>query len=150
MTAISAPHSASQSARRYRSDVKAANSCTGGSARLAETAMKWLLAPTSMPAVFRFAWDNSAGRRPRSAVAWLAGFALLWRVFIIVPLQHRSVGASPEGVTESSHSLERDRPDWRVTNDPAVRLPDHALYRATGTSVFSVLVRTTRLVKSLH
>ena len=130
--------------------MKAANSCTGGSARLADTATKWLLAPTSMPAAFRFTWDNSAGRRSRSAVVWLAGFALLWRVFIIFPLQHRGIGASPEGATPSGHSPERDRPDWGVTNDATVRLPDHALYRAICANVLSVLVRTTRLVRSLH
>ena len=48
---------------------------------------------------------------------------------------HGSVGASPEEVTDSSHSPERDRPDWGVTNDAAVRLPDHALYRAICTKV---------------
>ena len=37
---ISTPHSVSQSARRYRSDVNASNSRTGGSARSADTATK--------------------------------------------------------------------------------------------------------------
>ena len=146
MTTVFTPHSASQSAKRYRSAVKAANSRTGGSARSTDTSTKWLLAPTSMPAAFRFTWDNSAGRRSRSTAVWLAGVALLWRVVIIFPLQHRSVSASPEGVTDHSHSPERDHPDWGVTNDAAVRLPDHALRRATSTNVLSVLVRTTRLV----
>ena len=66
------------------------------------------------------------------------------------PLQHHSVGASPEGVTDCSHSPQRDRPDRGVANDAAVGLPDHALRRATSASVLSVLVRTTRLVGSLH
>ena len=61
-----------------------------------------------------------------------------------------SVGASPEGVTDSSHSPQRDRPGWGVTNEAAVRLPDHALYRAICTKVQSVLVQTTRLNRRLH
>ena len=61
--------------------------------------------------------------------SWPAGFALLWRV-VIISSCHVSVGASPEEVADSSHSPERDRPDWGVTNDAAVRLPDHALSRA--------------------
>ena len=62
------------------------------------------------------------------------GFALLSPVGIISPY-HGSVGASPEGATDSSHSPERDRPHGDVTNDAAVRLPDHALYRAICTKV---------------
>ena len=77
MTAVSTPHSPSQSARRYRSAVKAANSRTGGWARSGDTATKWLVAPTSMPAAFRFTWDSSAGRRSRSGVAFSSGFPLL-------------------------------------------------------------------------
>ena len=66
------------------------------------------------------------------------------------PSSIASVDASPEGATDRSHSPERDHPDWGVTNDATVRLPDHALRRATSTSVLSVLVRTTRLVTRLH
>ena len=51
--------------------MKASNSCTGCSARSAGTATKWLVAPTSIPAAFRFSWDSPAG------------FALLWPVLII-------------------------------------------------------------------
>ena len=72
MTTVSTPHSVSQSAKRYRSAVKASNSCTGCSARSAGTATKWLVAPTSMPAAFRFSWDSPAGF-----------VLLLWRVLII-------------------------------------------------------------------
>ena len=61
MTTVSTPHWASQSARRYRSAVKASNSRTGCSARSAGTATKWLVAPTSMPAAFRFSWDSPSG-----------------------------------------------------------------------------------------
>ena len=111
---------------------------------------KWLLAPTSTPAAFRFTWDSSAGRCSRSAAVRLAGFGFFWRVVIIFPLQHHSVGASPEGATELSHSPERDRPQWDVANDAAVRPPDHASRRATSTNVHSVSVRTTRLIQKLH
>ena len=52
--------------------MKASNSRTGGSARSAGTATKWLLAPTSMPAAFRFSWDSPAG-------------FLLWRLRLIIP-----------------------------------------------------------------
>ena len=153
MTTVSTPHSFSQSARRYRSAVKAAYSRTGGSARSADTAVKWLVAPTSMPAAFRFNWDSSAGRRSRSSTAWPFRSALFRRV-VIISLQHRSVGASPEGATELNHSPERDRPDWGLANDAAVGLPDHALRRAISTNVLSVSVsvsvRTTRLIKRLH
>ena len=157
MTKVSTPHSDSQSARRYRSAVKAANSCTGCSARSAGTATKWLLASTSTPAASRFTWDSSAGRRSRIRVVWPvvwpaglpAGFALLWRV-VIISSCHVSLGASPEEVADSSHSPERDRPDWDVTNDAAVRLPDHALSRAICASVHSAFVQTTRLAMSLH
>ena len=41
--------------------------------RSAGTAAKWLVAPTSMPAAFRFSWDSPAG------------FALLWRLWLIIP-----------------------------------------------------------------
>ena len=71
MTTVSTPHSVSQSAKRYKSAVKAANSSTGCSARSWGTATKWLVAPTSMPAAFRFTWDSPAG------------FALLLRLLII-------------------------------------------------------------------
>ena len=71
MTTVSTPHSVNQSARRYRSAVKASYSRTGCSERSAGTATKWLVAPTSMPAAFRFSWDSPDG------------FALLWRVLII-------------------------------------------------------------------
>ncbi len=64
MATVSTPHSVSQSARRYRSAVKASNSCTGCSARSAGTATKWLVAPTSTPAAFRFSWDSPAGSAP--------------------------------------------------------------------------------------
>ena len=37
-----------------------------------------------------------------------------------------------------------------VTNDAAVRLPDHAEYRATRANVNSAFVRTTRLAMSIH
>ena len=134
MTTVSTSLSASQSARRYKSAVKAANSSTGCSARSWGTATKWLVAPTSMPAAFRFTWDSCAGRRSGPPPVLPTGFALLWRVVIISPY-HGSVGASPEEVTDSSHSPERDRPHWDVTNDAAVRLPDHALYRAICTKV---------------
>ena len=72
MATVSTPHSVSQSARRYRSAVKASNSCTGCSARSAGTATKWLVVPTSMPAELRSSWDSSAG------------FALLLPLFIAV------------------------------------------------------------------
>ena len=72
MTTVSTRHSASQSAKRYRSAVKAANSRTGSSTRSAGTATKWLVAPTSMPAAFRFSRDSPSGS------------ALLLRLFIIV------------------------------------------------------------------
>ena len=71
MTTVSTRHSTSQSAKRYRSAVKAANSRTGSSTRSAGTATKWLVAPTSMPAAFRFSWDSPSGS------------ALLLRLFII-------------------------------------------------------------------
>ena len=71
MTTVSTPYSDSHSARRYKSAVKAANFCTGCSARSAGTATKWLVAPTSMPDAFRFSWDSPAG------------FALLLRLLII-------------------------------------------------------------------
>ena len=59
-------------------------------------------------------------------------------------------GVSPEGATGCSHSPQRDRPDWGVTNDAVVRLPDHAMDRAIRTSACSVFVRTTRLAMSIH
>ena len=71
MTTVSTRHSSSQSAKRYRSAVKAANSRTGSSARSEGTATKWLVAPTSMPAAFRFSRDSPSGS------AWLL------RLFII-------------------------------------------------------------------
>ena len=46
----------------------------------------------------------------RPNVAFSTGFALL-RFGVIVPLQHRSVGASPEGATDCSQSPERDHPN---------------------------------------
>ena len=61
MTTVSTRHSTSQSAKRYRSAVKAANSRTGSSTRSAGTATKWLVAPTSMPAAFRLSWDSPSG-----------------------------------------------------------------------------------------
>ena len=60
------------------------------------------------------------------------------------------VDATPEGVTNIEQSMERDRPAWDVTNDAAVRLPDHAPHRVISTSVHSVVVRTTRLTMSIH
>ena len=63
MAKVSTPHSASQSAKRYRSAVNASNSRTGCSQRPSGTATKWLLAPTSMPAAFRFTRDSSTDRR---------------------------------------------------------------------------------------
>ena len=60
------------------------------------------------------------------------------------------VGVSPEGVADNVQSPERDRLRWGVTNDAVIRLPDQATQRAIRTSVLSVLVQTTRLVKSLH
>ena len=51
--------------------MKAANSRTDSSTRSAGTATKWLVAPTSMPAAFRFSWDSPSGS------------ALLLRLFII-------------------------------------------------------------------
>ena len=71
MTTVSTRHSSSQSAKRYRSAVKAANSRTGASARSEGTDTKWLVAPTSMPAAFSFSWDSPSGS------------ALLLRLFII-------------------------------------------------------------------
>ena len=41
-------------------------------------------------------------------------------------------------------------PGGGVTNDAAVRLPDHAEYRATRTNVNSAFVRTTRLAINIH
>ena len=61
ITTVPTPHSAIHSARRYRSAVKASNSRTGCSVRSAGTATKWLVAPTSMPAAFRFNRDSPAG-----------------------------------------------------------------------------------------
>ena len=44
-----------------------------------------------------------------------------------------------------SHTLPNgSSPCGGVTNDAAVRLPDHADYRATRTNVDSAFVRTTR------
>ena len=65
-------------------------------------------------------------------------------------LYHCRVGVSPEGATGCSHSPQRDRPDWGVTNDAVVRLPDHAMDRAIRTSACSVFVRTTRLAMSIR
>ena len=50
-----------------------------------------------------------------------------------------------------SHTLPNgSSPCGGVTNDAAVRLPDHADYRATRTNVNSAFVRTTRLAMSIH
>ena len=57
------------------------------------------------------------------------------------PAPHCCVGAPPEGATESAQSIERERPGQGVTNDAVVRLPDHALHRASCTNAESVLVR---------
>ena len=51
----------------------------------------------------------------------------------------------------TSHILPNgSAPCGGVTNDAAVRLPDHAQYRATCTNVNSAFVRTTRLAMSIH
>ena len=46
--------------------------------------------------------------------------------------------------------MERDRPDWGVTNDAVVRLLDHAPQRAICTNVYPVFVQTTRLAMSIR
>ncbi len=51
----------------------------------------------------------------------------------------------------TSHTLPNgSSPCGGVTNDAAVRLSDHAEYRATRTNVNSAFVRTTRLVMSIY
>ena len=51
----------------------------------------------------------------------------------------------------TSHTLPNgSAPGGGVTNDAAVRLPDHAEYRATRTNVNSAFVQTTRLAMSIH
>ena len=80
---VSTPHSASQSARRYKSAVNAPNSRTGCSQLFSGTATKWLPAPTSTPAAPKFTRDSSAGRRSRLLAAFTAGLALLLLVLIV-------------------------------------------------------------------
>ena len=83
MATVSTSHSSSQSAIRYISAVKEANSRTDGSHRLSGTATKWLLAPTSTPAAFRFTRDNSAGRPSPRLPAFLDGLDLSLCALII-------------------------------------------------------------------
>ena len=80
---VSTPHSASQSARRYKSAVNAANSRTGCSQLFSGTDTKWLLAPTSTPAAPKFTRESSAGRRSRLLAAFTAGLALQLYVLIV-------------------------------------------------------------------
>ena len=84
MATVSTPHFSSQSAIRYRSAVKEANSRTGCSQRPSGTATKWLPAPTSTPAAFRFTRDSSAGRLSRLPGAWTADLALLLYLLIVL------------------------------------------------------------------
>ena len=58
-----------------------------------------------------------------------------------IPPLMAALGGPPERATESAQSIERERPAGGVTNDAAVRLPDHALHRAPGTNALSALVR---------
>ena len=124
---VSTPHSVSQSAKRYRSAVKA-NSCTGCSARSATDVM------AGGPHVNAGRVQVQLGQPCRFCAAGASAHHRLY---------HFRVGVSPEGATDCSHSPQRDRPDRGVTNDAVVRLPDHATVRAISTSVCSVFVRTT-------
>ena len=102
------------------------------SARSADTATKMAAgSPRQSPPRSGSPETNSAGRRSRSTP--VRPCPLISRSSDLsssYPLQHRSVGASPEGATNCSHSPERDRLHRGVTNDAAVGLPDHALRRA--------------------
>ena len=84
MATVSTPHSSSQSAIRYMSAVKEANSRTGCWQRPSGTATKWLPVPTSSPAAFRFTRDSSEGRLSRLLEALTADLALLLYVLIVV------------------------------------------------------------------
>ena len=102
MTTVSTPHSDSQSAKRYRSVVKASNSRTGCSARSAGTATKWLVAPTSMPAAFRFSWDSPSGFVLLLRLLIIASAIAVWaclrrkpRTVAILPNGIALTGASP-------------------------------------------------------
>ena len=97
MTTVSTPHSVNQSARRYRSAVKASNSRTGCSARSAGTATKWLVAPRQCP--------------PRSGSAGTALPVLRCSGVCSsspLPLPCRRVAGGSRGLC---HSPQRDRPD---------------------------------------
>ena len=117
--------------------MKAANSRTGCSAWFAGTATKWL----GGAHVDTRGVQVQLGQPRRFCAALACAHH---------SLHDYRVGVSPEGVTDNVQSPERDRLGRGVTNDAVVRLPDHATKRAIRTSVLSVLVRTTRLVKSLQ
>ena len=139
MTTVSTPHSVNQSARRYRSAVKASNSRTGCSARSAGTATIMAGGAHVNACRVQVQLGQSLTVLPCSGV------------LLIIRLHDYRVGVSPEGVADNVASLPNGIASGRgVTNDAVVRLPDHAMDRAIRTSVCSVFVRTTRLAMSIH
>ena len=120
MATVSTPHSVNQSARRYRSAVKASNSRTGCSQRSSGTATKWLLAPTSMPAAFRFTWDKCPVRRCRPPT-FPAGFAPLSGVLIIPSAM--AAWACRRRESPTAYNLSNGSAPRGVTNDAAFRTP---------------------------